>query len=62
MLVLTRKTNEDIVIGDDIQVKIIRIQGNSVQLGVSAPDTVPVYRREVYERRAREVPAPSVTK
>jgi carbon storage regulator CsrA len=47
MLVLTRKENESIVIREDIEVRIARIQGNKVRVGVIAPKNVPVYRKEL---------------
>lgn len=47
MLVLTRKENESIVIREDIEVRIARIQGNKVRVGVIAPRDVPVYRKEL---------------
>lgn len=48
MLVLSRKKNENIVIGDDIRVYIVDIRGDTVRLGIMAPDNVPVHRSEVY--------------
>jgi carbon storage regulator len=48
MLVLSRKTNESIVIGDDIQIKVISIEGDMVRLGIEAPRDVGVYRKEIY--------------
>lgn len=50
MLTLTRKLDEEIVIGDDIVVKILRIDGQQVKLGISAPPEVRVDRKEVRER------------
>ena len=50
MLVLTRRCNESIVIANDIEVKILKIQGNQVHLGIDAPRSVTVYREEVYRR------------
>jgi len=49
MLVLTRKPGESIVIGDVIEVKVISVEGDAVRLGIQAPHTISVYRREVYE-------------
>lgn len=54
MLVLERHTDEDIIIGDDIVVKVVRIGGDKVRLGVTAPAGVTVHRREVYEAICRE--------
>jgi len=50
MLVLTRKTNEAIVIGENIVVTVIDIRGDKIRLGIEAPKQVSVHRREVYER------------
>lgn len=49
MLVLSRKKNESIVIGDDIRIVVVEIRGDKVRLGVEAPRSVPVHRREVYD-------------
>jgi carbon storage regulator len=49
MLALSRKRDEAIVINDDIEVKIIEIKGDQVKIGITAPKSVPVYRKEVYE-------------
>ena len=48
MLVITRKQEEVIRIGDDIEIKVLGIQGGRVKLGISAPLTVPVHRQEIY--------------
>jgi carbon storage regulator len=50
MLVLTRKTGERIVIGGDIQVTVLRVQGNRVKLGVMGPSAVPIQRGELHAR------------
>ena len=50
MLVLTRKLDESINIGDDIIVTVVGFQGDKVRLGITAPKAVPVHRREVYDR------------
>ena len=54
MLVLSRKSNQEIVIGDSIRVMVIEIRGDKVRLGVSAPADVPVHRHEVYDAIKRE--------
>jgi carbon storage regulator len=48
MLVLTRKGNQSIMIGDDIEVSVLAIMGEKVRIGIEAPRTVPVFRKEVY--------------
>lgn len=47
MLVLSRKVGEEIVIGDDIRVMVVAINGNRIKLGVTAPTGVPIIRSEV---------------
>ena len=54
MLVLTRKSNESIVIDERIKVMIVAIQGQCVKLGIDAPSSVPVNRSEVHQRIACE--------
>ena len=49
MLVLSRKTNESIVIDDRIVVTVVEIRSDKVRLGIEAPKEVPVHRREVYD-------------
>ena len=48
MLALARKANESIIINDDIEVTILEIKGDQVKVGVKAPKSVPVYRKELY--------------
>jgi carbon storage regulator len=48
MLVLTRKGNQSIMIGDDIEVSVLAIMGEKVRIGIDAPRDVPVFRKEVY--------------
>ncbi len=52
MLVLTRKVGEQIRVGDDIVVTLVRIQGDKVRLGIDAPRDVPIHREEVRRRLA----------
>ncbi len=47
MLVLTRKLNESIIIGSVIEIKVARINGNQVRIGITAPKNIPVYRKEI---------------
>lgn len=54
MLVLARKVGEIIHIGDDIVLCVVRIQGDSVRIGIDAPDHVAVHRKEVYDAIKRE--------
>ena len=49
MLILSRKTNEKIMIGDDISISIIEIRGDQVRLGIDAPKNVKVFRQEVFD-------------
>lgn len=48
MLVLSRKTNQSIMIGDEIEITVLSVSGDKVRLGIKAPREVPVYRDEVY--------------
>ncbi len=48
MLVLTRKANQSIMIGDDIEVSILSVLGEKVRIGIKAPRDVPVFRKEVF--------------
>jgi carbon storage regulator len=48
MLVLTRKTNQSIMIGDDVEVSVLAVAGDKVRIGITAPRDVPVFRKEVY--------------
>jgi carbon storage regulator len=50
MLVLSRKRDEVVMIGDAIRVTIVDVRGDKVRLGIEAPDEIPVHRREVYDR------------
>ncbi|MGY0693532.1 carbon storage regulator CsrA [Virgibacillus sp. FSP13] len=48
MLVLTRKRNEAIQIGDDIEINVLEIDGDQIKLGIAAPKSVEIHRKEVY--------------
>ena len=48
MLVLTRKTNQSIMIGDEIEVSILSVAGDKVRIGIDAPRDIAVFRKEVY--------------
>lgn len=48
MLVLTRKSNESIQLGDNIEIKVLAIEGDQVKLGIEAPKSVDIYRKEIY--------------
>jgi len=48
MLVLTRRLNEAIQIGEDIEVKIVGIEGDQIKLGITAPREVDIHRKEIY--------------
>jgi carbon storage regulator len=48
MLVLTRKTNQSIMIGDDIEVTVLAVSRDKIRVGITAPRDVPVFRKEVY--------------
>ena len=48
MLALSRKKDEAIIINDNIEVKILEIKGDQIKIGISAPKSVPIYRKEVF--------------
>ena len=48
MLALARKVNESIIINDNIEVTVLEIKGDQVKVGINAPKSVPVYRKELY--------------
>jgi carbon storage regulator len=52
MLVLTRKSGEEIIINDEICITVVRLRGNRVQLGIKAPPGVPIRRKELGEPKA----------
>ena len=64
MLVLTRKSNQSIMIGDEIEVSVLSIMGEKVRIGIQAPRDIPVFRKEVYleiqQERAKELAGSNV--
>ncbi|MDQ0149892.1 carbon storage regulator CsrA [Eubacterium multiforme] len=54
MLVVTRKKDESILIGDDIEIKITKIEDGSVKIAIEAPKDITILRKEVYERVKEE--------
>ncbi len=54
VLVLSRKVGESILINDDIEIKVLKVEGNVVKIGVSAPLKYKVYRKELYEKIMKE--------
>lgn len=56
MLVLTRKSNQSIMIGDDIEVSVLSVMGDKVRIGIQAPQDIPVFRTEIYLEIHRDDP------
>ena len=54
MLVLSRQRDESIMIGDDVEITIVDVRGDKVRLGITAPKSIPVHRREIYDAIQRE--------
>ncbi len=54
MLVLTRKKQESLVIGTDVEVVVLDVRGEVVKLGIKAPASIPVYRKEIFEQIRNE--------
>lgn len=54
MLVLSRKKEESIIIGDDIEIKIVKIEGKTVKIGIIAPKNVRILRKELYDEIKNE--------
>jgi carbon storage regulator len=60
MLALTRKRGESIIIGDNVEVVILNIQGEQVKVGIIAPKSISVHRKEIYEQIQAENRAASI--
>lgn len=54
MLVLSRQKDQSIMIGDDVEIIIVDVRGDKVRLGISAPKSIPVHRKEIFEAIKRE--------
>jgi carbon storage regulator len=54
MLVLSRQRDESIMIGDEVEITIVDVRGDKVRLGITAPKSIPVHRREIYDAIQRE--------
>ena len=50
MLALSRKAGESIIINNDIEIVVLDVKGEQVKLGINAPKSVPIYRKEIYEQ------------
>ena len=48
MLALSRRINESIMIGNDVEITVLEVKGDQVKIGISAPKSVPIYRKEIY--------------
>lgn len=48
MLALSRRINESIIVGNDIEITILEVKGDQVKIGINAPKSVPIYRKEIY--------------
>jgi carbon storage regulator len=55
MLILTRKDNESLFIGDEIEITVLGIKGNQVRIGINAPKDIDVHREEVYRRIKNDI-------
>jgi len=59
MLILTRRVNETLMVGDDVTVTVLSVSGKQVRIGVNAPRHVPVHREEIYEKiKHEQTPVP----
>jgi carbon storage regulator len=59
MLILTRRVGETLMIGNDVTVTVVAVNGNQVRIGINAPKDVAVHREEVYERVKQETAQPT---
>lgn len=50
MLALSRKQGESIMVGSDIEITVLEVKGDQVKIGISAPKSIPVYRKEIYSQ------------
>jgi carbon storage regulator len=55
---LTRKSNQSIMIGDDVEVSVLSVMGEKVRIGIQAPQEIPVFRKEIYLEIHREDDTP----
>jgi carbon storage regulator len=54
MLILSRRINETLMVGDDVRVTVLGVNGSQVRIGVQAPRHIPVHRQEIYEKIKKE--------
>ena len=54
MLALARKINQSIMIGSDIEITLLEIKGDQVKIGINAPKSVPIYRKEIYRMKIKK--------
>jgi carbon storage regulator len=54
LLILTRRVNESLRVGDDVTVTVVAVKGNQVRIGINAPKDVEVHREEIYDRVQQE--------
>ena len=59
MLILTRRTGETVMIGNEVTLTVLGVKGNQVRIGINAPNDVAVHREEIYQRIKREHETPS---
>ena len=61
MLIITRRPGERIMLGDDVVVEVVEVNGSSVRLGIAAPRSVPIYREEIWQAVKEENAAAAAT-